>query len=140
MRAAGRVNADRVRRLASAAVRRLSRALVWGLLVLAVSVFVYRLIPPLDVEAVDFPINWTAAYAAREGISVYSTTPLQALSAQHIGSSTYGTFTSTFLSYIGPPATAMLHMPYTWVGYGVAVAIHRVISGVLFAASVFIAG
>jgi hypothetical protein len=113
---------------------------------LATAYFAYRLGrklqsgPLVERNGIDFSINWTAALALRDGTSLYAGASLRALSIRHIGAWTAPLYASTFTSYLGPPSTAMLHLPYTWLPFGVALVIHRFESGLLFVASVFITG
>jgi Glycosyltransferase family 87 len=124
----------------------LVRLVLLGLFGLAAAYFVDQLAPAVRVgpmgagQGIDFSINWTAARAAVNGTSLYSYDALRILSVQHVGAWSAGLYQSTFTDYLGPPSTAVLHIPYLWFPFGVAVVVHRVVSGLAFAAAVLIAG
>ena len=76
----------------------------------------------------DFSINWTGAWALREGVPLYDQTAMQALAIRHIDSGMHTLFNGPFQSYISPPTTAMLMLPLTPLAYDQAELLYRSIS------------
>lgn len=88
----------------------------------------------------DFAINWTAAQAMRQGIPLYSHNELQLLAQSLIGPGMAPMFRDQFTSYIGPPSTALLMLPFTLLAFPQAVLLYRIAITLAFAASIFLVG
>jgi alpha-1,2-mannosyltransferase len=71
---------------------------------------------------------------------MYSSDALHQLALTTIGPSMEPMFQDTFTSYIGPPSTALLMLPFTFVPFSVAIIIYRVAILIAFALSVYITG
>jgi hypothetical protein len=91
-------------------------------------------------EPWDFAINWTAAQSMRRGLSLYSPDDLRQLGQLLIGPDMVNVFRDPFTSYIGPPATAMLLLPFTLLRFPEAVLLYRIGLVLAFGASIFLAG
>lgn len=88
----------------------------------------------------DYSINWTAALALREGLSLYDRPALQQLAITHIDSGMRGLFGGRFTSFIGLPTTAIAHLPFTWLTFDVSVQCYRVLSLLAMLLAIGIAG
>ena len=88
----------------------------------------------------DYSINWTAALALREGLSLYDRPALQQLAIAHIDSGMSGLFGGRFTSFIGLPTTAIAHLPFTALAFDTSVWCYRVLSLLAMLAAVVITG
>jgi hypothetical protein len=105
---------------------RLSASLVLAFLfVYALALFLFKFTSGF---AWDFSINWTGAWALREGIPLYDRPALQSLAVLHIDSGMKNLFNGPFQSFISLPTTAMLLLPFTWLPYDQAEHIYRLCS------------
>ena len=86
----------------------------------------------------DFAINYTASVALRRGVSLYDHEALRRLGTELTGRNVG--FTDLFTSYIGPPTTAFLHLPFSHWAFDEAVTLYRLLAIVAFVSAVFIAG
>ncbi len=91
-------------------------------------------------EPWDFAINWTAAQSLRRGLSLYSPDDLRNLGQLLIGPGMFDMFRDPFSSYIGPPSTALLLLPFTLVSFPVALILYRIGLVIAFGVSVFLVG
>lgn len=73
----------------------------------------------------DYSINWTAAMALREGLSLYDRVALHQLAVSQIGNGAQALFNGRFTSFVGLPTTAILHLPFSILPYEVSVAFYR---------------
>jgi len=90
--------------------------------------------------AYDFAINATAALALRRGLPLYDPLVMRQLGGEYAGSKLLALFTHPFNSYIGPPTTALLLVPFSLLPYPTAITIYRVCCLVVFVAAFWIAG
>jgi hypothetical protein len=74
----------------------------------------------------DYAINWTAARALREHISLYDGNALRALGVQFIGQELVEKFNHPFTSYIGLPTTAIFLLPFTFWSFPESLFLYRV--------------
>jgi hypothetical protein len=74
----------------------------------------------------DYSINWTAALALRESVSLYGREALQQLAVSHVDNGAHPLFRGRFTSYIGLPTTAILHLPFTYMPYEISVLCYRI--------------
>ena len=81
----------------------------------------------------DFAVNWTAAQALRRGISLYDRERLRALGVELIGPRMRGFFGNTFDSYVGPPTTAYLFVPFTAFEFERSTMLYRACAALGFA-------
>jgi alpha-1,2-mannosyltransferase len=88
----------------------------------------------------DYTVNWLAANAMRQHISLYSTTELHELGLDLVGPHTTILFQDTFTSYIGLPSTALLHLPLTLLTFPESVVLYRMLLLILFIVSIFVSG
>lgn len=73
----------------------------------------------------DYSVNWTAALALREGVSLYDHAALQQLAISHIDGHARNLFSGRFTSFVGLPTTAILHLPFSYIPYGASVLCYR---------------
>jgi hypothetical protein len=92
------------------------------------------------LSAWDFAVNWTAAQGLGQGISLYDREGLRHLGEQLIGPQMNAMFRDPFTSYIGPPSTALLYLPFTPFSFEVALLLYRVALLVAFGLSIYLAG
>ena len=103
--------------------------------------FALRLSRSLASEfAWDFAINWTAAHALRSGVPLYDGAALRQIGLARIGPILQSTFTTPYNSYLGPPSTALLYLPFTWLAFPAALALYRAAIGLAFGLAVLIGG
>jgi hypothetical protein len=100
---------------------------------------VVRLAVLSEVFPYDFAINWTAALALRQGVSIYDNPALQKLSIIHVGPIMATMFDQTFENYIGPPTTAVLHLPFTFLPFQFSLWIARGLIVVTALAAIWLA-
>jgi hypothetical protein len=88
----------------------------------------------------DFAINWTAARGMQTGLSIYDRESLQELGRSLIGPVMNETFRVQFDSYISPPSTAFILLPFTGWTFPTSLAIYRGASVAAFVLAVVITG
>lgn len=88
----------------------------------------------------DYTVNWVAAQGMRQGISLYSPPQLHDLGLSLTGPYAQSLFLDPFTSYIGPPSTALLLLPLTFLPFAASITVYRVLVVLAFAASVYVAG
>jgi hypothetical protein len=88
----------------------------------------------------DYTVNWVAAQGLRQGISLYSPPQLHDLGLSLTGPYAQSLFLDPFTSYIGPPSTALLLLPLTFLPFAASITVYRVLVVLAFAASVYLAG
>ncbi|MDQ3704354.1 MAG: DUF2029 domain-containing protein [Chloroflexota bacterium] len=76
----------------------------------------------------------------RQGISLYSLPQLHDLAPSLTGPYAETLFQDPFTSYIGPPSTALLFLPFTFLPFDTSVAFYRVVTILLLFASVYLVG
>lgn len=107
----------------------------------AALLFAVRLSRSFAAEfAWDFAINWTAASALRSGVPLYDGAALRQIGLTQVGRIMESTFTTPYNSYIGPPTTALLYLPFTWLAFPAALALYRLLAGLAFGAAVLLGG
>jgi hypothetical protein len=74
----------------------------------------------------DYAVNWTAALALREGLSLYDHAALQQLAISHIDSGANRLFSGRFTSFVGLPTTAIFHLPFSYMPYEVSALCYRI--------------
>lgn len=94
----------------------------------------------LNEFAWDYAINWTAGYALRSGILIYDQAALRQLGQSQVSPFLRVAFTNPFNSYIGPPSTALLYLPFTFVHYTLALWLYRAATIAAFGAALFLVG
>jgi hypothetical protein len=81
----------------------------------------------------DYGINWTAGYALRTGLPLYDQPGLRQIGQDLANPVLRVAFTSPFNSYIGPPTTALLYLPFTFMPFAASLWLYRlVILGMFF--------
>jgi hypothetical protein len=109
-------------------------------LLLALVWFCFRIVYySLHGFAYDFAINATAALALRRGLPLYDPLLMRQLGGEYAGPKLQGLFTQPFNSYIGPPTTALLLVPFTLLTYPTAIAVYRLCCLIVFVAALWIA-
>src|SRR5262245_4917866 len=72
----------------------------------------------------DFAINITAALAFRHGLPIYDPAVLHDLAVTQVSRKLDASFTTPFSSYIGPPTTALLLVPFSLPSFPLALALY----------------
>src|SRR6478609_2814869 len=112
------------------------KSLLVVIIALSAIYFTFLVIRQCQSEpAWDFSINWTAAQGMRQGISLYSQDQLRILGQSLAGPAMDVMFRDSFTSYIGPPTTALLLLPFTLLAFPQAVLIYRIVIGLVFVSS-----
>ncbi|HSC74964.1 MAG TPA: glycosyltransferase family 87 protein [Pseudomonadales bacterium] len=88
----------------------------------------------------DYSINWTAAMALREGLSLYDRVALQQIAISHIGNNAHALFNGRFTSFIGLPTTAISHLPFAFLPYETSVLCYRSLALCAMLLAVFLTG
>jgi hypothetical protein len=88
----------------------------------------------------DYSINWTAAMALREGLSLYDRAALHQLAVSQIGSGAQALFNGRFTSFVGLPTTAILHLPFSVLPYEVSVVVYRWLALFAMLAAILLTG
>lgn len=73
----------------------------------------------------DYSVNWTAALALREGVSLYDRSALHQLALSHIGNGAQALFNGRFTSFVGLPTTAIAHLPFSYIPYETSALCYR---------------
>jgi len=84
----------------------------------------------------DLAINWTAARGQLAGVSLYDWGGQQRLALAEIGEPTGNYFQSLFTSYISPPTTALLMLPFALLSFPIATGLYRLAIGTAFVLAV----
>jgi hypothetical protein len=88
----------------------------------------------------DYSINWTAAMALREGLSLYDGAALHQLAVSQIGNGAQTLFNGRFTSFVGLPTTAILHLPFSVLPYEVSVVVYRWLALFAMLAAILLTG
>ncbi len=88
----------------------------------------------------DFAINYTASTALTRGVGLYAGEPLRDLAHQIVGPWVRNIFSSTFDSYIGPPTTATILLPFTLLPFATSIVVYRAALIGAFLSAVLITG
>ena len=89
-------------------------------------------------QAYDFEINWVAAHRLLDGEPLYDRDATREDAVELVGESHADLYETTFGSYIGPPSTALLYVPFTAFGVSAAVDTFRVLAVLAVAAAIFV--
>lgn len=88
----------------------------------------------------DYSVNWTAAVAWREGVSLYDLAALHQLALSTIGDGARALFNGRFTAYVGLPSTAFFHLPFSFLSYDSSVMIYRIAATVAMMLTIYITG
>ena len=88
----------------------------------------------------DYSVNWTAALALREDLSLYDRAALQQLAISHIDSGASVLFSGRFTSFVGLPTTAFLHLPFTYMPYEISALCYRLTTLCAMLATILLTG
>jgi len=86
----------------------------------------------------DFNLNWIGARRLIRGEDIYDSASASTQAVALLGREMVTTNPSPFVRFIGPPSTALLHVPFLGVDHDTAVTTFRVLTVLLIVASVFV--
>ena len=96
-------------------------------LLISIAFFVYSLTHRVEGSYPwDFAINWTAAHALLQHMPLYDRAAMSQLSQRLVGPEMSLLYKDTFSSYISPPSTALLMVPFTLWPFQQAVFLYRI--------------
>jgi hypothetical protein len=91
----------------------------------------------------DFAINWTAGFGLRTGVPLYDGPAMRDIGMRYVSPAMGLVFTNPYNSYIGPPTTALFHVPFTFLPFHLALQVYRAcimgafVSAVLLVSTVY---
>lgn len=88
----------------------------------------------------DFAINWMGGYALRVGLPLYDGAALRPVATGLVSPLMRHEYGQIYTSYVGPPTTALLLLPLSYLPFSGALFLYRVLSLVAFGAAVWVAG
>lgn len=88
----------------------------------------------------DYSVNWTAALALREGVSLYDRAALHQLAVSHIDSGAQALFNGRFTSFVGLPTTAIAHLPFSYLPYETSALCYRLLALLAMVMSIVLTG
>lgn len=93
-----------------------------------------------DAPPVDFDLNWVAAHRLVDREPLYDRAASREQALDLVGPDFVYAGTSTYTSFIGSPATALLHVPFTALAHDDAVTLGRITDASLMLVAIVITG